>query len=409
MNFGRALLSLLLPAGVLAGAYLLLSVVPALPASLAGLKLYGAYIVLALGAIVSLAFRRGRAVLALITLALVYAGHGLLVQDALTGFRAYTVFAALAVFVPLNFAALSVLDERGTFNIHGVQRLGVIAVEVLLVSWVVFAGKAGIMEWAWTPLFKTKLFAASPVPQLGLVACAVGFAVCAAMWGSRRAPIELGLAGGLLAFVIAMHRIAEPLAFSVFISAAALILTVAVLQDTFRMAFRDELTGMPSRRELNERMKALRRHYTIAMIDVDRFKSFNDKYGHDLGDQVLKMVAAKLANVGGGGKAYRYGGEEFTVLFPNKDADAAMPHLEAVREQVANYKLALRAAARPVDTQSVKRERGAFRAAKSESVTISIGVAQRTDKIATPDAVLKAADEALFRAKRGGRNRVQKS
>src|SRR5688572_10078777 len=120
MNFGRALLgtlSLLLPASVLAGAYILVSVIPELPASLAGLKVYGAYIVLALGAIVSLAFRRGRAVLALLTLALVYASHGLLVQDALAGLRAYTLYAALAVFVPLNFAALSVLEERGTFNI----------------------------------------------------------------------------------------------------------------------------------------------------------------------------------------------------------------------------------------------------------------------------------------------------
>ena len=103
MSFGRALLSLLLPACVLAGAYFLVPIVPELPASLAGLKAYGAYIVLALGAIVSLAFRRGRAVLALLTLALVYANHELLLQEALAGFRARTVFAALCVFVPFNF------------------------------------------------------------------------------------------------------------------------------------------------------------------------------------------------------------------------------------------------------------------------------------------------------------------
>jgi diguanylate cyclase (GGDEF)-like protein len=392
---------------VLAGAFVLVSAVPEFPASLAGLKAYGAYMVLALGVIVSLAFRRGRAVLALLTLALAYASHDLLLQEP--EFRARTVFVALCLFVPFNFAALSVLEERGTFNIHGVQRLGVIAVEAILVSWVVFAGKTGMTNWAWAPLHKAMLVAASPVPQLGLVALALGFAACAIVWGLRRTPIDLGLAGGLLAFGIAMHRIAQPQALGVFIAAGALILTIAVLQDTFRMAFRDELTGMPSRRELNERMKALGRRYTIAMIDVDRFKSFNDKYGHALGDQVLKMVAAKLANVGGGGKAYRYGGEEFTVLFPGKDVDEAMPHLETLRKHVADYKLALRAAVRPAETGAVKRERGAFRAAKSESVTISIGVAQRNDKLATPDAVIKAADQALFRAKRGGRNQVRKS
>ena len=408
MIFARALLSLLVPASVLAGAYLLVPVVSELPASLAGLKAYAACIVLALGAIVSLTFRRGRAVLALLTLALAYASHELLLQEGLAGFHARAVFAALSVFVPFNFAALSVLQERGTFNVHGARRLGVIAVEVIFVSWIVFAGKTETTDWAWTPLHETMLFAPSPIPQLGLAAVALSFVVCASAWGVRRAPIDLGLAGGALAFGIAMHRIGEPQAFAVFIAAGALILTIAVLRDTFQMAFRDELTGVPSRRELNERMRGLGRRYTIAMVDVDRFKNFNNRYGHDLGDQVLKMVAAKLADVGGGGKAYRYGGEEFTVLFPGKDVDAAMPHLEALRKQVADYKLALRAAARPEKTQSVKRQRGAFRASKSESVTISIGVAQRNDKLVTPEAVIKAADQALYRAKRGGRNQVRR-
>ena len=56
----------------------------------------------------------------------------------------------------------------------------------------------------------------------------------------------------------------------------------------------------------------------MAMIDVDHFKKFNDTHGHDIGDQVLKLVAARLAQVEGGGIAYRYGGEEFAVLFPDR-------------------------------------------------------------------------------------------
>jgi diguanylate cyclase (GGDEF)-like protein len=408
VTFGRALLSLLVPACVLATAYFLVPIVSELSASLAGLKVYGAYIVLALGAIVSLAFRRGRIVLALLTLALVYASHELLLQEALAGFRARTVFAALCVFAPFNFAALSLLEERGTFNLHGAQRLGVIAIETMFTGWVVFASKTQTTAWAYSPLYETTLFAASPIPQFGLAAMALSFAVCIVAWYLKRAPIDLGFAGTVIAFGIAMNGIALPQVFPVFIAAGALILTIAVLQDTFRMAFRDELTGLPSRRELNERMMGLGRRYTIAMVDVDRFKNFNDTYGHDLGDQVLKMVAAKLADVGGGGKSYRYGGEEFTVLFPGKRLDAAVPHLEALRKQVADYKFALRAATRPEKTRSVKRQRGAFRASKSESVTISIGVAQRNDKLATPDDVIKAADKALYRAKRGGRNQVSR-
>ena len=396
------------PAGVLAAAYFLVPVVAGLPASLAGLKAYGAYIVIALAASVSLIFRRGRVVLALLTLALAYASHGPLLNDALESFRARTVFAALCVFVPFNFAALSLLEERGTFNLHGARRLGVIVIEAIFTAWIVFAGKTEIAAWAHAPLIETTLFAGSPIPQLGLAAMALSFAVSLGAWFFRRAPIDLGFAGTVIAFGIAMNGIALPQVFAVFIAAGALILTIAVLQDTFRMAFRDELTGLPSRRELNERMMGLGRRYTIAMVDVDRFKNFNDTYGHDLGDQVLKMVARKLAEVGGGGTAYRYGGEEFTMLFPGKDVDAAVPHLEALRRQVAAYRLALRAAARPEKTQPVKRQRGGFRKSKSESVTISIGVAQRSDKLVTPDAVIRAADKALYRAKHGGRNQVSR-
>jgi len=179
-----------------------------------------------------------------------------------------------------------------------------------------------------------------------------------------------------------------------------------VLQDTFRMAFRDELTGLRSRRDLNERMMGLGRRYAIAMIDVDNFKKFNDTYGHDLGDQVLKMVAIKLEQVGGGGTPYRYGGEEFTVLFPGKHLAHVMPYLEALRREIELYRLALRAPDRPKRSEQAVRRPGTFRRAESVSITVSIGVAQRDDKHVTTADVIKAADHALYRAKNNGRNRV---
>jgi len=91
------------------------------------------------------------------------------------------------------------------------------------------------------------------------------------------------------------------------------------------MAYLDELTGLLSRRALNEYMMMLGRSYTIAMLDVDYFKKFNDTFGHDMSDQVLKMVGSKMRKVGGGGKAYRYGGEEFTVFFPRKKMNRLPP------------------------------------------------------------------------------------
>jgi GGDEF domain-containing protein len=140
------------------------------------------------------------------------------------------------------------------------------------------------------------------------------------------------------------------------------------------------------------------------MLDIDHFKKFNDKYGHDVGDQVLKLVASKLKAVGGGGKAYRYGGEEFSIIFPGKSIDTCMEHLEAVRKAVEGARLTLRAKDRPKKKPKVKPKKAT--AQKTVSVTISIGAATRSKKAKKPGAVMELADKALYRAKKKGRNQV---
>jgi len=123
---------------------------------------------------------------------------------------------------------------------------------------------------------------------------------------------------------------------------------------------------------------------------------------------VLKMVAARIDEVSGGGKAYRYGGEEFTVLFPGKEIAQAVPHLEALRKEIESYRLALRASDRPKKVKRGKREKGGWRGKSAVSVTVSIGVAERNERLATPQAVIDAADRALYRAKEKGRNQLSR-
>jgi GGDEF domain-containing protein len=174
------------------------------------------------------------------------------------------------------------------------------------------------------------------------------------------------------------------------------------------MAFRDDLTGLPSRRALNEQIMELGRRYVVAMLDVDHFKSFNDTYGHDVGDQVLKMVARKIQGVKGGGKPFRYGGEEFTVIFPRRRLAEAVPHLEEVRRAIAAYQLTIRGSDRPQQVGQGKKQRGGVvEKGETVSVTISIGVAENGDG-ANPAEVLRQADQALYRAKRKGRNQLSK-
>ena len=173
------------------------------------------------------------------------------------------------------------------------------------------------------------------------------------------------------------------------------------------MAYRDDLTGLLGRRALNERLASRGRRYSIGMLDVDHFKKFNDNYGHDVGDQVLKLVASRIKQIAGG-TAYRYGGEEFCIIFPRKSAVDCVEPLNELRESIAQYKMSLRdSKLRPKKTEPGSRKRGASRVGSSQvSVTISIGVAERTEAAPEAMSVLKTADDNLYRAKRAGRNKV---
>ena len=140
----------------------------------------------------------------------------------------------------------------------------------------------------------------------------------------------------------------------------------------------------------------------MAMIDVDHFKKFNDTHGHATGDQVLRLVAARLALVQGGGTAYRYGGEEFAVLFPGRSIDEAFGALEELRAAVEGYRMKVRSEDRPRDRESGSQQRSEDDAVqyKELSVTVSIGVAERELGLNAAQA-LRIADQALYRAKQG--------
>jgi diguanylate cyclase (GGDEF)-like protein len=140
--------------------------------------------------------------------------------------------------------------------------------------------------------------------------------------------------------------------------------------------------------------------YTIAMIDIDFFKKFNDTYGHNTGDEVLQMVASSLGQIAGGGKAFRFGGEEFTILFANKTREEVIPYLEELRKNIANQKHAYRKKKKVAGKDKV--------VSKQLGVTISIGVAEKNENYKTAEEVLKAADKALYKAKKNGRNCVCK-
>lgn len=394
----------LAPAAILAAAALAVWTGPSLPPSLAGLRTLGPYAVLALGVAFALRFNRGRALILLGSLLAAYAGYHY--SQGLGGFAEKAVYTALVVLVPLNALIAMTLPERGVIY-HGSYRWPVLlGAEALFILWIAAAGRSALSGLAWRGLLEHWLFRSPPTPLAGRLMFGAAFA--AAVWRAwpKHTPLDIGLAAALAAFFIAAEWAASPSVFGAFLCAAGAVVLVAFVQESHRLAFRDELTGLPGRRALDEQLRALGPRYAIAMIDVDHFKKFNDTHGHDIGDQVLKLVAARLADVGGGGVAFRYGGEEFAVLFPDKSLKEALPYLESTRHAVERYKMAVRGDERPRQQEAGIRRRSDLPPAKLLSVTVSIGAAEAEVERQPAAQVLKAADEALYRAKKSGRNRV---
>lgn len=185
-----------------------------------------------------------------------------------------------------------------------------------------------------------------------------------------------------------------------------LFLIVGILDSGYKMAFNDDLTSLPNRRALNEALSGAHGTYSLAMLDIDHFKKFNDTYGHDAGDEVLRKVSAHIGNVRGGGKAFRYGGEEFTILFQGKTAEDSIKYCEAVRKSIAASPFIVRSKKGRKKPGKKGRKKGA--PSKSVPVTISIGVADSRSQSGGPSEIIKKADKLLYKAKKGGRNRVEK-
>ncbi|MDW8469044.1 MAG: GGDEF domain-containing protein [Burkholderiales bacterium] len=400
-----ALRPLAAPAAILAAATLAAALAPPLPPSLAGLSTLGPYAMLAGACLVCVWFNRGRAFVLAFSILAAWAGWEVAQAWGAGSAPAKAAYAALVVLVPGNALAAYLLPERGV-RYHGSGRwLALFALEALLVLWVAASGRSLVSGTAWQAMLDHWLLRGPPVPLAGRILTGAAFALAAwRCWPDAR-PVDVASAAAILLFYIGCTFAASPATAAIFVSAAGAAIVVGVLQESHRLAFRDALTGLPNRRALEEDLRALGPAYTIAMVDVDHFKKFNDTHGHDIGDQVLRLVGSRLAGIGGGGRAYRYGGEEFAVLFPGRTLEEALPHLEAIRAEIERYRMAVRGEDRPKDEKEGSRLRGARAPEKVLSVTVSIGAADASAG-RKPERVLKAADEALYRAKQSGRNRV---
>ncbi len=366
-----------------------------LPSSLTDLS----YVIYGVGMLLGWWFNRSRIFFVVTVLALSQYGLSDLAAAA-TGMSGVTtaVFPVISTLLPINIFVFSLLKERGIFTAWGLGRFAIIAFQLMYIAIATITNDNTLLSFFERPASGDSLSMDRAMPQSAIAAYSIVFLLFALKQWKVKSYLNNAFIAVLAASVVGLYLKAQPLALPVFFGAAGVILIIAVIQDSYAMAYLDELTGVPARRALKEDLMKLRGEYAIAMVDIDFFKKFNDTYGHDVGDDVLRLVASVLQKVTGGGKAFRYGGEEFTIVFPHSSIEEAMPHLEKIRELVEKTPYAYFG----------KKDKAKRKSAKKLFVTISIGVAERSEKHSQPEAVVKAADTALYRAKKKGRNCVSK-
>src|SRR5580692_7692280 len=326
--------------------------------------------------------------------------------------------AAVGLLLPLNFVLLSLHKERGfTFSSIAPPTLLLFVQSVIVGVLCRPQPLAAAVRALHHPVLP------APLPFATVLAFAAAAVLLLTRFLLLHKPAESGLLWALASCFLALYFGGVGRIPTAYFATAAFILAGAVVETSYMLAYHDELTTLPSRRAFHDALLRLQPPYYIAMVDIDHFKRCNDTYGHDTGDQVLRMVASRLARVSGGGQAYRCGGEEFAILFPGKTTAEVLEHLEKLRADIEATTLRLRGPDRRQEARGPDRRnqrargraqtghaiRQLARATPSAelSVTASIGVATSRQENQSADEVIQAADKALYRAKAAGRNRIE--
>ena len=395
----KRLFSKLVPEVLILVAATLLVTMPALRGTATGLATVFPFTVVAAALLLGWRFNRSRLVFAIALLALTE--YLLLRGVDVPRDRFY--FNAMTFLLPINLALVALLPERGTLTPAGLLRWVLLGVQVLVVVFLAKSFPDKALKFLTARLLPARWTVWTAVSQPSIITfVAIVVLLALAWWREPQSPVR-GYCYALIAVFAGLSWPAAGPGQEIWLATAGLILVIAVIEASYMMAYRDGLTELPGRRALNEALPRLSGQFSVAMVDVDHFKRFNDTYGHDAGDHVLRLVAARLAQAPGGGTAYRYGGEEFALVFPGKGQDECLPHLEELREIVETSRFTMRRRFRP--RVKPKNDKGR-KTRQAITITVSIGVAERNHRNTSPDQVVQAADKALYRAKEAGRNRV---
>lgn len=361
-----------------------------LPQSLASAMQYLPILLILMSTIVAIHFNQIRVLSYLIILSSLYFCLDYNWLEGADGMFKFSLFATLA---PLVLLSIMLLKQQGVFSIRSLPVYLLFSLFILFALWLIREKPDWSNLYLFMQLLPEQYFDWTQLPQITIAIFSITFIMLIMLLSIRQDNLTSTALGILIILFICLYQNPSEQDLIILICSGLLLCLFTVLQESWRMAYLDELTQLPGRRALRERLQGLVGVYSLAMVDIDFFKKFNDKYGHEIGDDALRMIAAKLQKVTGGGSTYRYGGEEFTIVFGNKTVEQVQEHLEILRESIAQSPFV-------VNRRTSKTK---YKKNQIVKITVSIGVADSID-ISTTEETLKNADIALYKAKKKGRN-----
>lgn len=364
---------------------------------------YLPFIIFIIGMGLSWIFHHSREFNIFLLLAIIYVSLNKYIWNPDLKVDAQMAYLLLVALIPINYLLNFLLKERGILNQFGIRRFVFLGAQLYCIAWFLEHPYPPLKDLLTIVYFNHDIFSLTSITQPLVAAILISGLFMLFKLLQTSSILVSGMLSSLIAITTALHFYQQPQLASIFTIIAGLLIIISITINAYSLAYLDELTNLPSRRAMTQNISTLGKKYSIAMVDVDHFKKFNDKYGHDIGDQVLKKLASQLRQVRGG-KAFRYGGEEFTIIFPNKTLSEAEMFCIDLCKKVENSPFMLRNKKRPkIKKEQVKKKQ---RDAIPLTITISIGLAERTNDLATSDEVIKQADKALYKAKKNGRNQV---
>jgi len=362
-------------------------------------------IVIGASLVVGLFFKRIWLMLAILILAL--ADRTLLyfaANNAVTTEGGRLIYHAVSFLLPFNLCVFAFMKRKGDMTSQSIWFLGGILLQGCAVAFIYQHKGLGFGAFLEFSSLNWPLLEGIPLAQMGLAAFGIAFTYYLLLYIRTRGVIERSFCWALISIFYALGLSKIGPMSSIYFSTAGLILVISVIENIYVEGFQDELTDLPTRKNMLGILSQLDRGYTVALIEVDHFQRLKDNHGRRVSKEVLRLIGSKLTTVAGGGKPFRYGGEQFTVVFPGKFLPDTLPLMEELRQTIKKPGPILTGQKSPR-----KKPKRVEVLANKVPVTVSIGVAERKELDMSPHQAIKKAEGALITAKNEGRDRMHPS